>query len=40
MVDKVLAYPRARCGPVTGRLSPKDMLALNTMLLVMMGFAD
>lgn len=40
MVDKVLAYPRARCGPVIGRLSPEDMLALNNMLLVMIGLAD
>ena len=40
MVDKVLAYPRAKCGPVIGRLSPKDMLALNNMLLVMIGLAD
>lgn len=23
MVDKVLAYPRAKCGPVIGRLSPR-----------------
>ncbi len=40
MVDKVLAYPRAKCGPVIGRLSPADMLALNNMLLVMIGLAD
>ncbi|WP_026792203.1 type II toxin-antitoxin system PemK/MazF family toxin [Pleomorphomonas oryzae] len=40
MVDKVLAYPRAKCGPVIGRLSPEDMLALNNMLLVMIGLAD
>ena len=40
MVDKVLAYPRAKCGPVIGRLSPQDMLALNNMLLVMIGLAD
>lgn len=40
MVDKVLAYPRAKCGPVIGRLSPQDMLALNNMLLVMFGLAD
>ena len=40
MVDKVLAYPRANCGPVIGRLSPQDMLALNNMLLVMIGLAD
>lgn len=40
MVDKVLAYPRAKCGPVIGRLSPQDMLAINNMLLVMIGLAD
>ena len=40
MVDKMLAYPRAKCGPVIGRLSPQDMLALNNMLLVMIGLAD
>ncbi len=40
MVDKVLAYPRAKCGPVIGWLSPQDMLALNNMLLVMIGLAD
>lgn len=40
MVDKVMAYPRAKCGPVIGHLSPADMLALNTMLSVMIGLAD
>lgn len=40
MVDKVLAYPRAKCGPVIGRLSPADGLVLNSMLAVMIGLAD
>ena len=40
MVDKVLAYPRAKCGPVIGHLSGTDMLVLNTMLSVMIGLAD
>lgn len=40
MVDKVLAYPRAKCGPVIGRLSATDLLVLNNMLLVMIGLAD
>jgi mRNA interferase MazF len=40
MVDKVLAYPRAKCGPVIGHLSGADMLALNSMLSVMIGLAD
>jgi mRNA interferase MazF len=40
MVDKVLAYPRAKCGPAIGRLSAADMLVLNNMLAVMIGLAD
>jgi mRNA interferase MazF len=40
MVDKVLAYPRAKCGAVMGRLSSHDMLVLNNMLSVMIGLAD
>lgn len=40
MVDKILAYPRAKCGPVIGHLSGAEMLALNNMLSVMIGLAD
>jgi mRNA interferase MazF len=40
LVDKILAYPRAKCGPVFGRLEPHELLALNSMLLVMLGLAD
>ena len=40
MVDKLMAYPRAKCGPVIGRLSGADVLALNNMLSVMIGLAD
>lgn len=40
MIDKVLAYPRAKCGLVIGHLSGADMLALNNMLSVMIGLAD
>lgn len=40
MVDKILAYPRAKCGPVIGRLAPHEMLALNNLLSVMIGLAD
>ena len=40
MVDKVLAYPRAKCGPVFGHLSGANMLALNHMLSLMIGLAD
>lgn len=40
MVDKVLAYPRSKCGAVIGQLSEGDLLALNSMLVVMIGLAD
>lgn len=40
MVDKVMAYQRAKCGPVIGHLSGADMLALSNMLSVMIGLAD
>jgi mRNA interferase MazF len=40
MVDKILAYPRAKCGPAIGHLLGTDMLVLNAMLLVMIGLAD
>ena len=40
MVDKVLAYPRGKCGPVIGHIAGTDMLVLNTMLSVMIGLAD
>jgi len=40
MVDKVLAYPRAKCGAAIGHLSGTDMLVLNSMLSVMIGLAD
>jgi mRNA interferase MazF len=40
MVDKILAYPRAKCGPVMGHLEPHMMLALNSMISVMVGLAD
>jgi mRNA interferase MazF len=40
MVDKVLAYPRAKFGPAIGRISAADMLMLNSMLTVMIGLAD
>ncbi len=40
MVDKVLACPRAKCGPTIGCLPPADMPVLNAMLSVMIGLAD
>jgi mRNA interferase MazF len=40
MIDKILAFPRGKCGPVIGRLLPHEMLALNNLLSVMIGLAD
>lgn len=40
MVDKLIAYPRAKCGPSFGRLSPDELLTLNALLAVMLGLAD
>jgi mRNA interferase MazF len=40
MADKIMAYPRAKCGPAVGRLSESEMLVLNNMLSVMIGLAD
>jgi mRNA interferase MazF len=40
MVDKLLAYPRDKCGPTIGRLSTQEMVVLNGMLSVMVGMAD
>jgi mRNA interferase MazF len=40
LVDKILAFPRAKCGPVVGRLAATEMLALNNLLSVMIGLAD
>ncbi len=40
MVDKIIAYPRGKCGDAMGRLSDRDMPVLNAMLSVMIGLAD
>jgi mRNA interferase MazF len=40
MADKILAYPRAKCGRPIGQLSRADMQALNAILTVMVGLAD
>jgi mRNA interferase MazF len=40
MVDKIIAYPRTKCGPIVGYLSEPEMLGLNKMLAVMIGLAD
>jgi mRNA interferase MazF len=40
MVDKILAIPRSKCGPVIGLIDSEAMGALNQMLLVTIGLAD
>jgi mRNA interferase MazF len=40
MADKILAYPRQKCGPVLGHLSATEIIGVNTMLSVMIGLAD
>jgi mRNA interferase MazF len=40
MVDKIMAYPRVKCGQAIGRLSAPELLVLNNMLSVMIGLAD
>jgi mRNA interferase MazF len=40
MVEKVLASPRRRIGPVIGRLCDADLLVLNRMLAFALGLAD
>lgn len=40
MIDKIVALPRAKCGPVVGRLEPPTLMALGQMLSVVMGLAD
>ena len=40
MVDKVVALPRTKCGPVVGHLEPATMTAFGQMLSVVMGVAD
>lgn len=40
MVDKVVALPRAKCGPVVGHLEPAAMTALGQLLSVVLGLAD
>lgn len=40
MVDKIVALSRARCGPVIGALDAGEIVALNALLLVMIGLAD
>jgi mRNA interferase MazF len=40
MVDKVMAYPRRKCGKVIGQLDSSAVVALNHKLSVMLGLAD
>jgi mRNA interferase MazF len=40
MVDKIVAFPRAKCEPAVGSLSVEQIQALNVMLSVMLGLAD
>ena len=40
MVDKIIAYPRAKCGAVIGSVDQPTLLALNYMLAMMVGIAD
>lgn len=40
LVEKVVAIPRRRIGPVIGRLRDEDILVLNRMLAFALGLAD
>ncbi len=40
MVDKIIAYPREKCGTLIGSVDQVTLLALNHMLAVMVGIAD
>ena len=40
MVDKIIAYPREKCGQAIGSVDQATLLALNHMLALMVGIAD
>lgn len=40
MVDKLMAYPREKCGVVIGKIDDATRVALNNLLAVMVGIAD
>ena len=40
MVDKIMAYPRKKCGPVIGAFDQTTMIPLNNMVAVITGIAD
>ena len=40
MMDKIVALPREKCGPVIGHLDAPAVMALGQMLSVVLGLAD
>ena len=40
MVDKIIAYPREKCGSIIGSVDQATLLGLNHLLAVMVGIAD
>lgn len=40
MIDKILAFPRKKCGKIIGRLNNTELLALGQLLSVIFGLAD
>ena len=40
MVDKILAVPRVKCGPVIGRIDPASIAKLDRLLALTLGLAD
>jgi mRNA interferase MazF len=40
MIDKILAFPRKKCGKVIGRLNNSELLTLSQLLSVIFGLAD
>ena len=40
MVDKIVAMPRAKCGPVIGNLERQEVITLNHILALVIGIAD
>lgn len=40
MVDKIVAVRREKCGPAIGRIDEGAMLALNRLLVLVVGLAD
>ena len=40
MIDKILAFPRSKCGKVIGQLNNSELLTLSQLLSVIFGLAD